>query len=54
MNDVFFFIIWEHEEESIKEFLAYLNTLHPNIEFHSPAQYSSDSLNFLDVTVSTR
>ena len=50
IDDVFF--IWDHDEESLKEFLAYLNTLHPNIKFDSPAQYSSDTLNFLDVTVS--
>ena len=50
IDDVF--LIWEHGEESLLEFLRHLNTLHPTIKFDSPAQYSTESLNFLDVTVS--
>ena len=50
IDDVF--LIWEHGEESLLEFLDYLNTLHPTIKFDSPAQYSTKSLDFLDVTVS--
>ena len=50
IDDVF--LIWQHGEESLLEFLQYLNTLHPTIKFDSPAQYSTESLDFLDVTVS--
>ena len=49
IDDVFF--IWEHGEESLNEFLSYLNTLHPTIKFESPAQYSRETLDFLDVTL---
>ena len=49
IDDVFF--IWEHGEESLKEFLSYLNTLHPTLQFDSPVQYSTETLDFLDVTV---
>ena len=49
IDDVF--LIWEHGEDSLQEFLSYLNTLHPTIKFDTPAQYSQDRLDFLDVTV---
>lgn len=49
IDDVFF--IWEHGEDSLKEFLTYLNTLHPTIKFDPSAQYSKDTLDFLDVTL---
>ena len=47
IDDVF--MIWEHGEESLQEFLSYLNSAHPTIKF--TAEYSEKSINFLDVTV---
>ena len=43
------FLIWEHGEESLKEFLDYLNSCHPTIKF--TANYSPKSVEFLDVKV---
>ena len=31
IDDIFF--IWEHGEESLKEFINYINTFHPTIKF---------------------
>ena len=42
IDDVFF--IWENGEDSLKEFLAYLNTLHPTIKFDPSAQHSKDTI----------
>ena len=51
IDDVF--MIWEHGEESLKEFLAYLNTLHPTVKFDSTAQYLKDYFwfHFLEVSL---
>ena len=43
------FIIWEHGEEKLKEFLEHLNKQHPTIKF--TFDYSSIEINFLDVNV---
>ena len=43
------FMIWQHGEEKLKEFLELLNSCHPTIKFTS--EYSSDKINFLDVQV---
>ena len=43
-------MIWQYEEESLKEFLTYLNSIHPSIKF--TFKYSHDSIEFLDVQVS--
>ena len=48
IDDVF--LIWEHGEEALKEFIAYLNSSHPTIKF--TADYSFETINFLDVTIS--
>ena len=50
IDDVFF--LWEHDEESLKLFLEHLNQAHPTIKF--TADYSYDSVNFLDVRVSRK
>ena len=50
IDDVF--LLWEHGEESLKEFLTYLNAKHPSIKF--TADYSSTEINFLDVKVSRK
>jgi len=46
IDDVF--LIWQHGEESLKQFLEYLNSCHPSIKF--TANYSDKSLEFLDDT----
>ena len=43
------FMVWQHGEEKLKEFLKILNSCHPKIKF--TAEYSSDKVNFLDVEV---
>ena len=43
------FMIWQHGEEKLKEFLKILNSCHPTIKF--TAEYSLDKVNFLDVEV---
>ena len=43
------FMVWEHGEESLLEFIGYLNDLHPTIKF--TYKYSRDSIEFLDVLV---
>ena len=47
IDDIFF--IWEDGEETLKEFLDYLNSCHPSIKF--TAEYSVEKVNFLDVQV---
>ena len=47
IDDIFF--IWEHGEESLKEFIDKINSAHPTIKF--TAEWSEKSINFLDVTV---
>ena len=43
------FMIWQHGEETLKEFLKILNSCHPAAKF--TAEYSVDKVNFLDVEV---
>ena len=43
------FMVWEHGEDSLLEFIGYLNNLHPSIKF--TYKYSRDSIEFLDVLV---
>ena len=43
------FLIWEHGEESLLEFIDYLNNLHPTLKF--TYKYSRESIEFLDVLV---
>ena len=43
------FMIWQHGEEKLKEFLKILNSCHPTIKY--TAEYSLDKGNFLDVEV---
>ena len=49
IDDVF--MIWEHGEESLKEFFSHLNNVDPNIKFQKPLDYSSETVDFLDVKV---
>ena len=46
-DDIFF--IWEHGEESLKEFITEANSFHPTIKF--TANWSKEKVNFLDVKV---
>ena len=48
IDDVF--MIWQHGDIELKEFLAYLNSQHKTIKFTE--ENSKSSINFLDVTVS--
>ena len=43
------FMIWQHGEEKLKEFLELINSCHPSIKF--TADYSSEKVNFLDAQV---
>ena len=43
------FLIWTHGEDSFKDFVNYLNSLHNTIKFTS--ETSTTSVNFLDTTV---
>ena len=42
-------MIWQHGEETLKEFLKILNGCYPTIKFTS--ENSLDKVNFLDVEV---
>ena len=46
------FMIWQHGEEKLKEFLKVFNSCHPTVKF--AAEYSLDKVNFLDVEVIRR
>ena len=43
------FFIWEHRQESLKEFINEINSFHPTIIFK--ASWSKEKLNVLDVEV---
>ena len=43
------FIIWTHGQDSLLEFINYLNSLHPFIKLTH--EFSHSSINFLDTTV---
>ena len=47
VDDIFF--IWEHGEDSLKQFIETLNALHITIKFM--AEWSREEINFLDVNV---
>ena len=49
IDDVF--MIWQHGEESLKEFFSHINKIDPSIQFEQPLTYSLETVNFLDVTV---
>ena len=50
IDDIFF--IWEHGEDSLKQFIETLNTCHPTIKF--TAEWSKEEISFLDVNVRLR
>ena len=43
------FLLWQHGEEKLKEFLDILNCYHPSIKFTS--KYSRERIDFLDVEI---
>ena len=43
------FVIWTHGEDSLLEFINYMNSLHPSIKLTD--EFSHSSINFLDTTV---
>ena len=43
------FLLWQHGEEKLKEFLDILNRYHPSIKFTS--KYSRERIDFLDVEI---
>ena len=47
IDDVF--LVWEHGEDSLLEFINYLNSLHPTLKF--TYKYSRECIEFLDVLV---
>ena len=47
IDDIFF--VWAHGEESLQQFLEYLNGFHPGPRFAS--EFSAHQVNFLDVIV---
>ena len=46
------FLLWEHGEDTLKQFIDHLNKAHPTIKF--TAEYSKNKINFLDVEVSRK
>ena len=50
IDDIIF--IWEHSEESLKEFLNEINSFHPTIKF--TADWPKEKVNFLDVEVTLK
>ena len=46
------FFIWEHGEDSLKQFIETLNACHPAIKF--TAEWSKEEINFLNVSVRLR
>ena len=50
IDDIFF--LWEHGEDTLKEFIEHLNEKYPDIKF--TAECSQTSMNFLDLTVYSR
>ena len=46
------FVIWEHGEESLQEFINEINSFHPTIKF--TADLSKEKVNFLDVEVTLK
>ena len=47
IDDIFF--IWEHGEESLRDFIDRVNLFHPTIKF--TAEYSKEEVNFLDLNI---
>ena len=47
LDDIFY--VWTEGEEKLKEFLNFLNNIHPTIKF--TMDYSSKKVDFLDVTI---
>ena len=47
IDDVF--LIWQHGEEKLRDFISFLNGAHDSIKF--TAEWSTDKVNFLDVQV---
>ena len=47
-----FFMIWQDEEEKLKEFLKILNSCHPTLNF--TAEYSLDKVDLINVEVTRR
>ena len=41
-DTVMMFFLWEHGEDSLKQFLKNLNSVHPNLEFTS--DYSTEKI----------
>ena len=46
------YLIWEHGEDSLKQFIEKFNACHPAIKF--AAEWSKEEINFLDVNVRLR
>ena len=46
------FFIWEHRQESLKEFINEINSFHPTTKFK--ASWSKEKLNVLDVEVKSK
>ncbi len=42
-------LVWKGTEDELKEFLAYINQVHPSIKF--TYEYSRSKINFLDLTI---
>ena len=47
IDDIFF--IWEHGEESLRDFIDQVNLFHPTIKFN--ARYSKEEVNLLDLNI---
>ena len=50
IDDILF--IWEHDEQSLTEFINEINSFHPTVKF--TADWSKEQVSFLDVKVTLR
>ena len=46
------FLVWEHGESALRDFIAELNAFHPSVKFTS--EWSYNCINYLDVSVSKK
>lgn len=47
-------MIWTGTEEKLKEFIAFINTLHPTIKFTASYNFGEAKANFLDTTITIK
>ncbi|XP_076660227.1 uncharacterized protein LOC143363547, partial [Halictus rubicundus] len=48
------FVVWSHGRDTLDNFLQYINSLHPNIQFTMEIENTDRSLPFLDVLITRK